>query len=278
MTVPSLIEECFLNGTDLFFAHWPQPVPTRKKLLGCKIVSHRGEHDNQVVFENTIDAFHRVYQAGIWGIEFDIRWTQDLQPVVFHDPDLKRLFQSDRRISDLTRDEIRKRYPLIPDLAEVIQQYGKKLHLMVEIKKEPYPQPEYQNQVLQELFAPLIPRTDYHIMSLAPEMFPQLTFVDCSCFLPIAEANFIQLSRLAFEKQYGGITGHYLLLFNGLLNKHRRRHQKVGTGFPASRNALFRELNRGIDWIFTNHALPLQDIRNQALQQVSSPIHGNDSR
>lgn len=275
MAVPPLIEDLFLIGTDLFFAHWPQPVPTRKELLDCRIVSHRGEHDNQVVFENTIDAFDRVDQAGVWGIEFDIRWTRDLCPVVFHDPDLKRLFQSDMRISELTRDELRKQAPLIPDLAEVIQKYGKKLHLMVEIKKEPYPKPEYQNQVLQDLFAPLTPRTDYHIMSLSPEMFPQLTFIDRSCFLPIAETNFTQLSRLAFEQRYGGITGHYLFLSDGLLKKHRNRRQKVGTGFPGSRNALFRELNRGIDWIFSNHALKLQEIRNRTLQQVSSRSHAN---
>ena len=269
MSPPDLIENCFHLFTDLFFAYWPQPVPSRKKLLGCKIVSHRGAHDNQVVFENTLEAFERVHQAGVWGVEFDIRWTRDLCPVVFHDPDLKRLFQSDERISELTRDQIRKQYPLIPDLAEVIQRYGKKLHLMVEIKKEPYPQPEYQNQVLKNLFAPLTPRTDFHIMSLSPEMFPLISFTDRSCLLPIAETNFIRLSRLAFEQHYGGITGHYLFLSNGLLQKHRNRQQGAGTGFPRSRNAFFRELNRGIDWIFSNHALELQDIRNQTLQQLS---------
>lgn len=269
MPAPELIESCFLSLTDLFFARWPQPVPSREKLLNCKIVSHRGEHDNQTVIENTIEAFHRVHQAGIWGIEFDIRWTRDLHPVVFHDPDLKRLFQSDLRISELTRSEIRKQFPRIPDLGEVIQQYGKKLHFMVEMKKEPYPDPEHQNQVLKDLFAPLTPRADYHIMSLSPELFPQLTFADRSCFLPIAETNFIRLSRLAYEKGYCGITGHYLFLSNSLLKKHRNRNQKVGTGFPGSRHALFRELNRGIDWIFSNHALKLQDIRNQALQRCS---------
>ena len=34
----------------------------------------------------------------------------------------------------------------------------------------------------------------------------------------------------------------------------------MGTGFIHSRNALFRELNRGIEWIFSNRAVHIQGI------------------
>ena len=36
--------------------------------------------------------------------------------------------------------------------------------------------------------------------------------------------------------------------------------------FPSSRNTLFRELNRGIEWIFSNDAVALQHIRDDYLQ------------
>lgn len=271
MSVPPFIENSFHFIVDLFFSKWPQPIPTREKLKNCKIVSHRGEHDNRTIFENTMEAFDHARAAGAWGIEFDIRWTKDLHPVVFHDPDLKRLYGSDCRISEISQDDLRKQFPMIPHLAEVIQHFGKKLHFMVEIKKEVYPNPAHQNQVLTSLFRSLTPEKDFHILTLSPEMFPILSFVRKTAFLPIAETNFIRLSRQAWENRYGGITGHYLFLSNPLLKKHRKIGQKTGTGFISSRNALFRELNRDIDWIFSNHAAKLQGICNKILETTNSP-------
>jgi glycerophosphoryl diester phosphodiesterase len=270
MSVPPLIENSFHFLVDLFFAGWPQPVPTPARLRNCKIVSHRGEHDNRTVIENTMPAFDTAQKAGVWGIEFDIRWTKDLHPVVFHDPSLSRLFHIERRISEFSRDKLQQDFPMIPSLSDVIQKYGKTLHLMVEIKEEAYPNPEYQNQVLKDLFSPLTPKKDFHILSLCPEMFSILTFVHKSEFLPVSEMNFLRLSKLAFKNRYCGISGHYLFLSNRLLKKHRNIGQKTGTGFISSKNALFRELNRDIDWIFSNHALKIQRIRNQWFEKVST--------
>jgi len=266
MRIPPFIEKNFHLISDFIFSIWPQPIPDKKRLMECKIISHRGEHDNISVIENSISAFENTLQKGIWGIELDLRWTKDLHPVIFHDPNLKRLFHSDTEISQLSLSELQKQYPLIPTLDEVVQKFGKKVHLMLEIKKEFYPDLEYQNQVLQQIFSPLEPFTDFHILSLSPEMFPMITFVEKSNFLPIAELNFTALSRIALKNNYCGITGHYLFLSNSILQKHRNIGQKIGTGFISSRNALFRELNRGIDWIFSNHAGKLQDIRDQYLQ------------
>ena len=95
MNISFWIEKCLHRGVDLFYEKMPQSFPDTEKLKQCKIISHRGEHDNKMVYENTIPAFDRVNEAGVWGIEFDIRWTKDLKPVVFHDRDLPRVFKSD---------------------------------------------------------------------------------------------------------------------------------------------------------------------------------------
>jgi glycerophosphoryl diester phosphodiesterase len=58
------------------------------------------------------------------------------------------------------------------------------------------------------------------------------------------------------------VAGHYLFLTNALMIKHRKRKQRIGTGFIDSRNALFRELNRGVDWIFSNKAVAMQRLCN----------------
>ncbi len=256
--IPEWIEKWFLRATDTVFKRIPAPVPDRAALKACRLISHRGEHDNQTVFENTLAAFHGVAEAGVWGIECDLRWTRDLVPVISHDPDLSRLFGSPATIARLTWTELRKTCPLIPSLQEVVERFGGKTHLMLEIKKERYPDRLRQNRVLQELFAGLEPGRDYHLITLSPEMFLEIDCIPREYFLPIAQTNIRGLSRLALRAGYGGVTGHYLLMSERRIRLHHRRGQCVGTGFISSRNCLFREIGRGVDWIFSNHAARLQ--------------------
>jgi glycerophosphoryl diester phosphodiesterase len=91
-------------------------------------------------------------------------------------------------------------------------------------------------------------------------MFDLITFVPESTFMPIAMWNLTRFSNLALEHEMRGLAGHYFLLNNSILSKHRDSGQKVGTGYPRSKNCLFREINRGVEWIFSNNAVELQTI------------------
>jgi glycerophosphoryl diester phosphodiesterase len=215
-----------------------------------KLVAHRGEHDNRTVFENTLAAFDRAMGLGAWGIELDIRWTKDGHPVVIHDQDCRRVFASDLRISQATLVELKERVPLVPTLAEVIERYGTSLHLMIELKTEPY-QPDYP-AILYDHLQPLKPCADFHILSLNLALFRYISEFPSTVCLPVAEKNVRKFSRAAMTNGYGGLTGHYLLLNNRLVDQHRQLGQCIGTGFISSRNCLFRELNREVEWIFTN--------------------------
>ncbi len=121
------------------------------------------------------------------------------------------------------------------------------------------------DQILQDCFATLEPGADYHLISLAPEMFELITFVPASTFMPIAMWNLSRFSNLALQREMAGLAGHYFLLNNSILSKHRDNGQKVGTGYPRSKNCLFREINRGAEWIFSNNAAELQAIVRQIL-------------
>ncbi len=233
-------------------------MPSKDKLRRCSIVSHRGVHDNRKVLENTLEAFENSKRAGIWGVEFDLRWTKDLVPIVFHDKTLERLWGEPLEISRHTLSEIKNRFPLIPTLEEVVIRFGKKLHLMIEIKKENYSDVDYQNRVLKHIFKNLQPVKDFHLLSLNPEMFDLLKFVSSRTFLPVAVRNVGTFSRLALAKGYGGVSGHFLLMDNATVLRHQHKNQKVGTGFVESVNCLFRELNRGVNWVFSNKASALQ--------------------
>ena len=267
MELPAEIEKLLLKAVDFIFKLWPRHSPAPDRLRACKIISHRGEHDNLRVYENTMAAFEGALARGCWGIEFDVRWTRDLHPVVAHDPDLKRVFGIDTTIAAVDFTDLRSHCPQVPLLAEVVAKYGCKMHLMVELKEEIYPDPERQNAIFQECFSSLKSGTDYHLMSLTPEMFDLITFAPPSIFIPIAMLDMVNFSRLALDKEYGGVAGHYLLLTDAILDRHRRSGQAVGTGYPGSKNCLIREVNRGVEWIFSNNAGDLMAIINRLTNQ-----------
>lgn len=271
MKLPSWLETGLMHLCDCILAVIPRQIPTLDNLENCKIISHRGLHDNKEVLENTIAAFDLALEThGIWGIEFDFRWTKDLCPVVIHDPDLQRLHGINRLVSDTTLNELKQLCPLVPTLEEVLNRYGKRLHLMVEVKEESYPQPDKQNMILKNLFSDLEPVKDIHLLSLSPQMLEIIKFADNSAKVLVAEYNVKELSRIALENKFAGFAGHYILLGNKVVMQHLKSGQKIGVGYPKSKNSLFRELNRGVDWIFCNDTLLLNYILQTELKKAQS--------
>ena len=257
-------EGVFHRLVDRIYRRWPRPAPSPHRLKACRIVSHRGEHDNHHRFENTLPAFDASLDAGVWGIELDVRWTRDRIAVVFHDPNTRRLFNEDVGIGHMALDTIRKKFPLIPTLSEVVDRYGGRLHLMIEIKAEPDSVHSIQIRRMKKQLQHLAPEKDFHLMSLHPDMFGHFCFLPARVFVPIARLRIDRFSRMAAMHQWGGLAGHYLLVSNGLLTRHHRLGQRVGTGFADSRRCLFREVARSMDWIFSNRAAHMQAICHRA--------------
>jgi len=260
-----LVEKVFLAAADVCAAAVPRPPVDCRRAAACRIVSHRGEHGKAGIIENTLAAFERARAAGVWGIECDVRWTGDLQPVVFHDPDLQRIFGDPRKVADLTLDQLQRNFPLIPSLTEVVRQFGGRLHLMVELKAEPYPRPALQSDRLARRLDGLRPGVDYHFISLDPDMFDFVHFVPAAARVPVSQLNLRRLSRTALSAGLGGVAGHYLFMTRAMIDRHHAAGQKVGTGYIRSRSSLRRELNRGVDWIFSNHAARLQAVLHREI-------------
>lgn len=93
------------------------------------LYAHRGLHNNDGgIPENSLAAFAAAAQAG-YGVELDVQFTADKQIVVFHDSDLKRMCGIDKRLDELTYDQL-KGYRLldsdqhIPLLSEVLNILG----------------------------------------------------------------------------------------------------------------------------------------------------------
>ncbi len=257
-----------LKAADWLVANLPQRVPGRAALENCKIISHRGEHDNRTVFENTLPAFDHARRNGVWGIECDIRWTADQVPVVCHDPTGERVFGDRTAVGSVPFGELRRRLPQIPTLEELLVEFGGNTHLMLELKAEPFPQPRLQRERLQALLAPWEAGQDYHLLSLEPALFRQFDIVPAEHCCPVAEENVDELLQITLDSGYGGLGGHFLLLNHSVKRQLEMAGMRLGTGFVASRNCLFRELNRGVEWIFSNHAVRIQKIRDHYLARA----------
>jgi len=248
------------NLADWFLALWPRKKPSSAQLSACRIISHRGEHDNYNVMENTLAAFDAADRTGVWGIECDVRWTADLEPVICHDPDLKRIFGRPSRLNEMTFLQLRDRFPQVPSLSDVVDRYGGRRHLMIELKEEIYSKPEYQGRKLSQILASITPQKDYHLLSFDPGIFDRLGIEPADVFIPIARFNARELSRQSIKKGYAGLSGHCLLVRRQHLDRHRHRGQKTGTGFINSTNCLFREVNRRVDWLFSDCAAKMQRV------------------
>jgi glycerophosphoryl diester phosphodiesterase len=253
-------EGVFHHLVNMLYRRWPRSAPRPHRLHACRIVSHRGEHDNHACFENTLAAFDKAVDAGVWGIELDVRWTRDLIPVVFHDADTQRLFNEKVQIRHMTVNLLKEKFPLIPTFSEVVDRYGGRQHLMIEIKTEPYPRPAVQSRRMQRLLRLLNPGKDFHLMGLDPAMFTCFGFLPAATFIPIARVRIDRFSRLAAAHGWGGLAGHYLLATRGLIIRHHGLGQRIGTGFVDSRRCLYREVSRGVDWIFSNRAAAMQAV------------------
>jgi len=265
MNIPLCMYQAFYHSCDAIFRLAPQPRPSLEKLHLTKIIAHRGAHHHDNIWENTLAAFARARDCGVAGLELDLRWTKDLIPVVIHDADPQRVFGISLQIAAISMAELRQQIPQIPTVAEVVAQFGKQLHLMIELKQEHYPDPTIQATRLLEILLVLKPQQDYHLMSLTPEIFTKLPRLPTAACLPIAQVSVRAFSNLAVEQHYAGIAGHYLLLRDSIIKRHLLRGELIGTGQVASKNCLYREINRGVEWIFSDNACTIQAYLNQAI-------------
>jgi len=246
----------FLNhlekAIDACFACIPRPRPAAKSISSSRLVAHRGAHDNNhLVQENTHAAFEAALALGCFGIEFDVHASADGVLVVNHDVTLKRLWGHDIDIQSHTFKELRAHAPALPSLAEVVTQYGKRMHLFIELKT-----PFNAVDTLIDALKNLTPCLDYHLLSLDDTLLPALNLFPKQALLLVPEHNNVNaFYNLTLKHQYGGILSHYALLSAQKIKQLKAVQQMVGVGFVNSKFSLYREINRGIPYLFTNNAL-----------------------
>lgn len=183
--------------------------------------------------------------------------------VVNHDPTLNRLWNKDIAISDLSFSELRALEFRIPSLSEVVYQYGSSMHLFIELKTA-----IEEERILAQTLQNLTPCKDFHLLTLQESTFKKLRcFPRQSLLLVAVHNNVKKFCELSIREGYGGVLGNYLLLTNRVLKFLQDANRLFGVGFVDSKNSLYRELNRGVQWLFTNEAMKinqyLNDLKNR---------------
>lgn len=100
-------------------------------------IAHRGLRNGDIP-ENSIKSFKKAMEKN-YTIELDVQLTKDKKLVVFHDDNLKRMTNCDKKVKDVNYQDLKKLRlentdEKIPTLKEVINLVDNKVPLLIEIK------------------------------------------------------------------------------------------------------------------------------------------------
>lgn len=273
MRMKNALENFIMSSIDFIMTLRPLPSFKIDQLKNCRIVAHRGAHETlnplkKAPRENTMEAFRLAKEIGVGAIEFDVRWTKDNVPIIHHDEDTRRVFPKESnpsgvKIYQTTFIELRRDYPEIPTLKEVIDEFKNDMHLMIELKADANHLSNEKAKILSETLSGLLPIKDYHVICLDIDFLLSCKEIDKNARIPIAEMNFNAVCKKTLNHELGGIMGHYLLLNQSMIDHFHSQKKSIGTGFADSPNVLLRELNRKVDWVFTNHPSQLLNFIHQ---------------
>jgi|SRR5581483_2020654 len=140
------------------------------------LLGHRGAR--KYAAENTMAAFDLALEHGCDGFEFDLRYTRDARCVICHDALYRR-----RRIISRTFAELN-----LPDAEEVIQKYGSRAFLDIELKT-----PGDAAPILRALATARA--KNYIVSSFLPEVLHRIAAEDGNVPLGLICETFPQLRR-----------------------------------------------------------------------------------
>ena len=112
-------------------------MPQNKKLITD--YAHRGLHGKNIP-ENSLAAFKKALDEG-FGIELDVQLSSDGAVMVFHDYTLSRMTGCDKKLCELTANELQKLFlantqEKIPTFEQVLELVNGKVPVLVELKGE----------------------------------------------------------------------------------------------------------------------------------------------
>ncbi|NDJ52641.1 MAG: glycerophosphodiester phosphodiesterase [Chloroflexi bacterium] len=232
--------------------------------------AHRGA--NRAAPENTLPAFQMAIQFGADGIEFDVQLTADDQVVVFHDLDLDRLTDGSGPLAERRLDELREldagshfreefRGTLIPTLDEVLESFGERLLLNIELKESGKP------SRLAETVAQALSRHDLAhraiVSSFSTSMLQALRRENPDIALGFLQSDLRPMLGLVAQAGLGRYEAwhpHHSLLSQNSVRRAHRRGYRVNVWTGNELDDIKRLVRFGVDAIISDNPELVQDV------------------
>jgi glycerophosphoryl diester phosphodiesterase len=132
--------------------------PPLDRAVFVRPIAHRGWHDKaKGRLENTAPAFRAAIEKG-YGIECDLQGAADGTPMVFHDAELDRLVAGSGPISayapaSLARLRYKGQDERILGFGDLLDLVGGRVPLLVEVKRNGTPRPEFLERIARQASA-----------------------------------------------------------------------------------------------------------------------------
>lgn len=213
-------------------------MPGQRTIL---LLGHRGARRHAP--ENTFAAFDLALAQHADGFEFDVRCSCDLQTVICHDSQFRRL-----AIRRSTLKEIRAACAspkvIPPSLRGVLERYGPRAFLNIEVKVR-----GMEETVVREVRRSRLPR--YFISSFLPGVVRRLHALDPSLVLGALAQTHWQLRRWhRLPARY--VVPHYNLLSRRLVRKLHDAGRLVVTWTVNDPRKMLRAAALGVDGIISD--------------------------
>jgi glycerophosphoryl diester phosphodiesterase len=200
------------------------------------LLGHRGARASTTLPENTFASFDLALQHGCDGFEFDVRRAACGTAVVCHDPKVGKLKIASTRARQL---------PELPRLNDVIQRYGQRAFLNIELKVK-----DLESKVLRAL-TEFPPRQGYVVSSFIPDVVMELEARSSSVAIGIICETPAQLAR------WRKLPGDYVIPREPLVSRLLVREiqaagLQVFVWTVNAKDAMLRLADWGVDGIISD--------------------------
>jgi glycerophosphoryl diester phosphodiesterase len=200
------------------------------------LLGHRGARASTGIPENTFASFDLALEHGCDGFEFDVRLMACGSAVVCHDPKVGKITVARAQAKQL---------PQLPRLNDVIQRYGQRAFLNIELKVK-----DLELKVLTAL-AEFPPRQGYVVSSFIPDVVMELEARSSSVMIGIICEPSGQLARWR-ELPVDYVIPHQALVNRSLVEEIQHAGLRVFVWTVNDKEAMLSLADLGVDGIISD--------------------------
>jgi len=226
-----------------------------------KVLAHRGASAHAP--ENTMAAFQLAFDQGADGIELDVMLTKEGRVVVIHDDTVDRTTNGAGKVSEMTLEQVQSLDAgdgqRIPTLAEVLERFGGRFLINVELKN--------YSSMLDALPLEVIKLVESFnlVESVLLSSFNPINLFRIRRHLPQVKLGLITQPKMAERWMWrffphNALHPHFSDVDQQLVASLHADHRKINVWTPDDPEEICRLATLGVDGIITNYPQRAQQV------------------